>query len=186
VSLAAIGIGVGLVIAVRRLRSGAGIVTALVRAARLDRWPVVQGQIGLLEAAENDAATLIASPRRLVVAFGVGVAVNVAVLLEYRLLLLAFDLPHEMIAVVAAIFATGAAHSLPVPAAVGILEGAETWLFTTLGHAAKVGLAVGLAVRLRELVWVVPGVIYFAVGGFAWLFRPSGARPETAPAKNPG
>jgi len=67
--------------------------------------------------------------------------------------------------VVAAIFATGAAHSLPVPAAVGALEGSQMWLFTILGHPPAVGLAVGLAVRLREVVWAIPGFVYLAVGG---------------------
>jgi hypothetical protein len=32
----------------------------------------------------------------------------------------------------------------------------------TLGHPPEVGLAVGLAVRLRELVWVLPGLVYLA------------------------
>jgi uncharacterized protein (TIRG00374 family) len=186
VSLGALGIAVGLAVAVRRLRRGAGIVTALVRSAGLDRWAIVRGQIGVLATAEAEATRLLDDPRRLAVAFAIGVGVNVIVLFEYRFLLAAFDLPHDALAVVAAIFATGAAHSLPVPAAVGILEGAETWLFTMLGHAAEVGLAVGLAVRLRELVWALPGLVYLAAGGVVRVPRASGLRPQTAPAKNPG
>ena len=67
------------------------------------------------------------------------------------------------IAVVAAIFATGASHMFPVPAGVGVLEGAQMWLFELLGHSPEVGLAVGLAVRLRELLWMAPGLIYLLV-----------------------
>ena len=48
----------------------------------------------------------------------------------------------------------------PIPAGVGVLEGAQMGLFEMLGHTAEVGLAVGLAVRLRELLWMVPGLIY--------------------------
>src|SRR5262249_6684074 len=69
----------------------------------------------------------------------------------------------------AAVFATGAAHSLPVPAAVGALEGAQLELFRMLGHPPAVGLAVGLAVRLREGAWIVPGILYL-------LLRPPGLR----------
>ena len=35
-----------------------------------------------------------------------------------------------------------------------------------LGYAPATGLAVGLAVRLRELVWVVPGLLYLAGRGW--------------------
>jgi hypothetical protein len=186
VSLAAVGIAAGLVVGARRLKRGAGIVTALIHAIRLDRWPLVQGQIGLVAAAEDDAARLLAEPGLLAGAYAIGVLVNVVVLFEYRLLLAAFDLPHDWVAVVAAIFATGAAHALPVPAAVGILEGAETWLFTTLGHPPEVGLAVGLAVRLRELVWTLPGLVYLATGGFVRLRGPApGAQPSAPAALTP-
>jgi uncharacterized membrane protein YbhN (UPF0104 family) len=89
----------------------------------------------------------------------------VLVLVEYWLLLSAFGLPATPLAVVAAVFATGAAHSMPVPAGVGVLEGAQMFLFGTLGHPPAVGLAVGLAVRLRELVWVLPGILYLAGRG---------------------
>src|SRR5262249_35765481 len=77
----------------------------------------------------------------------------------YHLLLSAFGLPGGPLATVGAVFATGAAHSLPVPAAVGTLEGAQMFLFGTLGYAPEVGLAVGLAVRLRELGWLAPGLV---------------------------
>jgi hypothetical protein len=36
-----------------------------------------------------------------------------------------------------------------------------------LGHSAEVGLAVGLAVRFRELLWMVPGLIYLIARNFA-------------------
>jgi hypothetical protein len=43
------------------------------------------------------------------------------------------------------------------------------WLFGTLGHPPEVGLAVGFAVRLRELVWLLPGILYLMVRGLgAW------------------
>jgi uncharacterized membrane protein YbhN (UPF0104 family) len=66
---------------------------------------------------------------------------------------------------VGALFAAGAAHSLPIPAAVGALEGAQIWLFGIFGHPPEVGLAVALAVRLRELVWIVPGLVVLAARG---------------------
>ena len=54
---------------------------------------------------------------------------------------------------------------LPIPAGVGVLEGAQVWIFQMLGYPTEVGLAVGLAVRLRELLWMAPGVVYLLAGG---------------------
>jgi len=165
VSLGAVVLAAGVALTARRLRRGSGLVTVVARSIGLDRLRFVQGQMHVLAAAEDAAARLVAQPGRLRRAFGTGVGVNLLVLVEYHLLLAAFGLPAGALAVVGAIFATGAAHSLPVPAAVGVLEGAQIWLFGTLGHPPEVGLAVGLAVRLRELVWILPGLLYLLARG---------------------
>ena len=170
VSLAALALALGIGVSVRRLRRGAGLVTAVAHATGLDRLALVRGQLGALGAAEDAAARLVAQPRRIGWAFGAGVLANVLVLVEYYLLLAAFGLPAGPLALVAAIFATGAAHSVPVPAGVGTLEGAQMFIFGALGHPPEVGLAVGLAVRLRELVWILPGLLYLMVRGI----RPAG------------
>jgi uncharacterized membrane protein YbhN (UPF0104 family) len=81
--------------------------------------------------------------------------------------------------VVAAIFGTAAAHQLPVPAGIGVLEGGLMWLFGMLGYPAEVGLAVGLAVRLRELVWALPGAVYLA-GGLGGELRAAAERAPVA------
>jgi hypothetical protein len=46
-----------------------------------------------------------------------------------------------------------------------VLEGAQMFVFGTLGHPPEVGLAVGLAVRLRELVWILPGIVLLTADG---------------------
>jgi uncharacterized protein (TIRG00374 family) len=161
--VAALALGIG--VTVRRLGRGEGLVTAVARATGLDRLGIVRGQLGVLADAEEAAGRLVRQPRRLAWAFALGAAANVAVCVEYALLLAAFGLPASPLAVVAAMFAAGAAHALPVPGAVGTLEGAQMWIFSMLGHPPEVGLAVGLAVRLRELVWMLPGLVYLAARG---------------------
>ena len=160
VVIGAAALALGITVTVRRLRRGAGLVTALATSSGLTRLAFVRNQMDVLAAAEEQAARLVAQPRRIARAFAVGLVANLLVLAEYALLLAAFGLPSTPVAVVAALFATGAAHSLPVPAAVGALEGAQLWLFGMLGHPPEVGLAVGLAVRLREVAWIVPGILY--------------------------
>jgi uncharacterized protein (TIRG00374 family) len=153
----------GAVVALRRLRRGAGLVSALVRSTGADRWPVVGSRMNVIEDSERATATLARDGRRMIVSFAIGLLANLLVIAEFALLLHAFGLPADGTAVVAAIFATGAAHMFPVPAGVGVLEGAQMWLFEALGHSPDVGLAVGLAVRLRELLWMAPGLTYLLV-----------------------
>jgi uncharacterized membrane protein YbhN (UPF0104 family) len=167
VALGAAGLAVGILLMVRRLRRGAGLVTAVARSTGLDRLRLVQGQMVALAEAEAAAARLIAQPRRIARGVGAGAVANLLVMVEYYVLLSAFGLPATPLAVVAAIFASGAAHSIPVPAAVGALEGAQLWMFTILGHPPEVGLAIGLAVRLREVMWVLPGLVYLVGHGLA-------------------
>ncbi len=160
VAIAALVLGV--MIALRRLRSGTGLVSALVRNTGANRWSVIHSQMDVIEAAEDATVVLSARRRQMVIGFAAGLLANLLVIAEFALLLHAFGLPANAVAVAGAIFATGAAHVFPIPAGVGVLEGAHMWLFEMLGYSPDVGLAVGLAVRFRELIWMAPGLIYLA------------------------
>lgn len=160
VTVATVALVVGVAIAVRRLQRGAGLVSALVRRIGADRWSVVDSRLDVITRSEEAAAELAGQRRRMWIGFAAGLLANGLVIAEFALLLRAFGLPADGIAVVAAIFATGAAHMLPVPGGLGVLEGAQMWLFQMLGYPPDVGLAVGLVVRLRELLWMAPGLAY--------------------------
>jgi uncharacterized protein (TIRG00374 family) len=159
-ALGAIALGLGIAIAARRLRRGAGLVTALAGATKLGRLRVVESQQHVLLAAETAAARLVGQPARMRGALLAGIGTNLLVVLEFALLFAALGLPTRPIALVAAIFATGAAHTLPIPAGLGALEGAQMWLFGMLGYPAHVGLAAAFAARLRDLLWMLPGLLY--------------------------
>jgi len=150
----------------RRLGQGKGLVTSFARRTGLDTLPLVERRMDVLASSEAAATRLIAQRRRLAFAFLISIGTNLLVLLEFGFLLSAFGLPADAVAIVAAIFATAAARQLPVPAGIGVLEGGQLWVFGMLGYPPEVGLAVGLAVRFRELVWALPGLVYLAGG---WL-----------------
>jgi len=171
VVIATIGLAVGITIAVRKLRSGGGLVAALVRRVSADRIQFVHSKLDVIESAETAASQLIRQPRRMLTAYGIGLLANLLVVAEFVCLLAACGLPLDMTAVVAAIFATGAAHMLPVPAGIGVLEGAQVWVFGMLGYPVEVGLAVGLAVRARELIWMTPGLTYLLVRSLSVSLR---------------
>ncbi|HWP66740.1 MAG TPA: lysylphosphatidylglycerol synthase transmembrane domain-containing protein [Candidatus Limnocylindria bacterium] len=165
----AVGLLAGIGVTMRRLHGGRGVVTSMVRRTRLDRWGVVERRMTVVDDAEQRAHALVARLPLMAAVFVLGLLINAGVLLEYVLLLETFGLPAQPIAVVAAIFATGAAHSMPVPAGIGVLEGAQMALFAALGYPADVGLAVALAVRLRELLWLLPGFVYLLGRGIAGM-----------------
>lgn len=160
---AVVGLAVGIALTVRRLRRGQGLLTDVARGTGLARFSLVRDRMATLAAAERALAALTRQPGRMAGAFGIGLVANLVVMLEYWLLLSAFGLPAGPVPVVAALFAAGAAHSMPVPAGIGVLEGGQAWLFSLLGYPADVGLAVGLAVRLRELLCTLPGIVYLGV-----------------------
>lgn len=161
---------VGVWYAVRRLREGRGVISAFAYAAGLDRLPLVHRSLGAVEAAEGVANGIVANHRRLLSLFGLGIAANACHFLEHFVLLRAFGLPSSPFYVIAAIVAAEVARSVPVPAAIGAMEGAEVWLFSLLGYPPDVGLAVGLVFRLREMLWLLPGGVYL----IARAFRPAG------------
>jgi uncharacterized protein (TIRG00374 family) len=153
----------GVVFAIRRLRRGSGLASDIVRMTRVDRWSMIDTRMHIIEGAEEAIFAVSQQRRRMVEGFAVGLLGNLLVIGEFALLLHAFGLPADTVAIFGAIFATAAAHMLPIPVGVGVLEGAQVWMFDMLGYSADVGLAVGLVVRFRELLWMAPGLIYLAV-----------------------
>ncbi len=164
VGVATLGLALGVAIAVFRLRRGIGLVIPLVRSMRLDRLRAIDQRMDVVADSDAAAARLVNQPRRMLGAFAAGIVSNLLVIAEFALLLWAFGLPTDLTAVVAVIFATSAAHMLPIPAGIGVLEGANMWLFQMLGYPTDVGLAVGLAARLRELIWMLPGLAFLLTG----------------------
>ena len=160
VAVGSVGLIAGLFLATRRLRRGSGLVSALLRSTRLDRISFIRSQSEWIDKSEKAIVKLADQRQRMIVSFIAGLVSNLIVIAEFALLLHAFDLPANTTAIAAAIFATGAAHLLPIPAGIGVLEGAQIWIFGMLGYSADVGMAVGLAIRLRELAWMLPGVVY--------------------------
>ena len=156
-----VSLGIAIVVCLRRLRAG-GLLAPFVRSLGLTR-PAFAQHADVVERAEDDARRLLDRPRRLATALTMGLVADLLTLVQYGCLLAAFGLPSTPLAVVAAVFASGAARTLPVPGAVGTVEAAEVWMFGMLGHPPEVGLAVGLATRLRDLAWAAPGLVFLLV-----------------------
>lgn len=81
--------------------------------------------------------------------------------LEIYLFFYWMDLPHSWIAALTietfSLFINNV--SFFVPARVGIIEGGRVVLFAALGYSESAGLAYAFLRRLRELLWIAPGLI---------------------------
>ena len=151
----AASVALAIALGLRRLR-GPGLVAPLVRRLSQHRTRVA-AHVDTVDAVEEAARRVVARRGRLLGALAISAVADALTVVQFALLLAAFGLPSSPVAVVAAIFAAGAGRLLPVPGGVGTVEAAQLWLFGMLGYAPEVGLAVGLATRLRDLVWAAPG-----------------------------
>jgi hypothetical protein len=66
------------------------------------------------------------------------------------------------------------AGSFFIPLSLGAQEGGLILIFTSLGMAGPMGLAVSFVRRIRELVWIALGLLL----GWGTSFRPSKVQPE--------
>jgi glycosyltransferase 2 family protein len=78
--------------------------------------------------------------------------------LEYKLALLVFGYNASFIQIFAAGIVWGIAGLIPIPAAIGILEAGQMSLFAAFGARPEIGLALALALRVRDILYTLTGV----------------------------
>lgn len=80
--------------------------------------------------------------------------------IEYETALLTFNHQPSITTLFLVITVMGAAYMVPIPAALGVLEGGQASLFRLLQVSATKGVALGLLIRVRDIGWVVIGIFY--------------------------
>jgi len=149
----------------------AALYVHLYRRGRLVAWLAKRGYVGSrqrsLESIERQLSDFVRTP-----AFATGLALSflaeALVLAELWTLSRAFALPLSLPTLVGVMVGMGIAQLLPIPAAVGSLEATEVGIVSLAGGTARLGLAVGLIVRLRETIWIVVGLLTLYVEGLTW------------------
>ncbi len=91
--------------------------------------------------------------------------VEAVIVLEYWLLLAAFGIHIEMATLLVAIALTGAARTVPTPAGLGAMEGAQVTLFAATAGQPAVGFVVAVVMRLHETLWIMAGMTALALHG---------------------
>jgi len=144
----------------RRLRRGDSMVPERFHAvfARLGAGPET------VRATDEALRHLLFARGRLVLGcLGVALVLNAVILAEYATLFAAFGARPTLPELAGAMLGVGLAHALPVPAALGTLEGAQALVFDVTGGGTSLAIVAATVARLRDLVWTVPGALYLAL-----------------------
>lgn len=90
----------------------------------------------------------------------------VCMFFEYKVALLMFGFKASFETIFFVVTAVGIAYIFPVPAALGILEFGQAFLFTVIGLPVSIGVAFSLLIRSRDLTWTFIGLTNLFLHGF--------------------
>ncbi len=160
VALSGIALAAGVLIVTRRLKRGASILP--------DRFRPVLQRLGAgpetVRQTDEALRHLLFRRRRLVlVCLASALVLNAVILAEYAVLFCAFAAHPSLPELAGAMLGVGLAHALPIPGALGALEGAQAAVFELAGASTGLAIVAATVARLRDLVWTVPGALYLAL-----------------------
>ena len=104
-------------------------------------------------------------PRTLVAGVAMSLMIESLVVIEYGLLLRMCGITLPLSTLLLAMLLGGLSRSLPSPAALGTFEASQVAALTIAGQPAAAGLAVGLIIRLHEVLLVAAGLIVCVARG---------------------
>jgi len=160
-SLIAIGV-VGFIVA--QIVNKRRILVPILKLLRFDRrksWRKVREQADEIETLIEHFFSKRA--RHFRVAMLINACLWALMFLEYKvaLLILGYDAP--VFAIFLFLTGVGIAYSIPIPAALGVLELGQVSASALLGIQASIGLALAFLIRLRDIAWTVIGLILLGI-----------------------
>ena len=99
---------------------------------------------------------------RCLAALAWALALNAVIFVDYLTLFAAFGPLPSLPDLAGSMLGVGFAHALPVPASIGALEGAQAAVFELAGQSHR-AIVAAAAVRLRDVLWTLPGLIYLGI-----------------------
>jgi uncharacterized protein (TIRG00374 family) len=162
VAASGVALLVGVVVVLRRLERGGSTVP--------DRFRPVLQRLGAgpetVRQTDEALRHLLFDRRRLVLlCVASALVLNAVILAEYATLFTAFGAHPTLPELAGAMLGVGLAHALPIPGALGALEGAQAAVFELSGAGTGLAIVAATVARLRDLVWTVPGAVYLALRG---------------------
>jgi glycosyltransferase 2 family protein len=159
VAAAGAGLTFGVRIVLKRLETGRSLVPARFRSV-LERLGAGEATLADIDRALHEL--VFRHRRRVLVGLGWALVLNAVIFLDYLTLFAAFGPLPSLPDLAGSMLGVGFAHALPVPASIGALEGAQAAVFELAGESHR-AIVAAAAVRLRDILWTLPGLIYLAV-----------------------
>ncbi|MFH0978084.1 MAG: lysylphosphatidylglycerol synthase transmembrane domain-containing protein [Candidatus Woesearchaeota archaeon] len=146
-----------------RITRNKGFISSAYYIFRLDRIVKLKKYEQHLRDIEVDISNFFKFNRRaLKIALLLSLLSWVFMFMEYETALLTFGYSPSILALFLVICVVGFAYIIPVPAALGILELSQASLFTILNVDVGIGIALGLLIRLRDVLWAITGLVYLS------------------------
>lgn len=130
--------------------------------------PRLRGALAAVRAIEQLLGRLLREqPRTIALGLLLTIAVEVAVVFEYQILLGAFGMPADLPTVVMVLLGGGLARAVPAPAGLGALEASGVATIGLVAGRPDLGFVVGLILRLDDTLWLLTGLGVLAGSGAA-------------------
>lgn len=149
-----------------RLFKGKGIFTSLFKFFKLTNFKIIKTNFYKIRDAELEMTRFFLNYRKVfIVSTVISFLLWSLSILEFKLLLHAFGYSATTLQVFLVLVAVGLAYIVPIPTALGVLEGMQVSLFSLFGKAAQYGIAVSMVTRIRDLMWTFYGLTYIYIRG---------------------
>ncbi len=145
----------------QRVLSGKETIYKIISRLHLNRLRIVRRYRFSIIEAEKEVIRFHKNRKEV---FRISVLISFILLLlsmvEFKMITLMFGYHVSMAIVFFILTVVGVAYILPLPGALGILEGGEVSLFLIVGLKGSVGFNLALLTRVRDIIWSIIGAAY--------------------------
>ncbi len=141
----------------------------VMRFLHLDRLKVVRrNEIKLKESEKKMILFHIEHRGAFIFSLALSFALLFLSIIEFKFLSLLFGYHLSYYNIFYILMFVGIAYILPVPGALGVLEGGQVWFSDLLGLGSKVGFGIAILTRIRDTLWSLGGLIYLYAKGIRY------------------
>ncbi|MGM5484744.1 MAG: lysylphosphatidylglycerol synthase transmembrane domain-containing protein [Nanobdellota archaeon] len=163
-----------------RIKKGRPVFSYLIRFLKLNRikfirdntYKVRDAELEMTSFLQNHKNVFIFSTLLSFILWGLSI-------FEFKYLLIAFGHSPSFLHLYLVLAVVGIVYLVPIPTALGILEGGQISLFRLFGKASF-GLVVSFVTRIRDSMWALYGLVYIYIRGVVVenLLKDSNTKPE--------
>lgn len=149
-----------------RLFKGKGVFSSLIGFFKLNKFTFIEKNFQKIRHSELEMTNFFNNYKKV---FIIGTIISfilwILTIFEFKYLLYTFGYDTGLIQIFLVLVAVGIAYLVPVPTALGVLEGVQVSLFTAFGKGASYGFAISLVTRVRDMMWTLYGLSYLYFKG---------------------